>query len=113
MPRHENFDVDQTIHGMRSDFLQCRDFGHSWRPFTARWDGSERAYETVLRCSRCKTRRVRWIAQNGEQVESHYDYADGYVITGMGRLTGTERNALRLESVRRVLPEDADDEATG
>lgn len=111
MPRPENFDVDQTIHGMRSDFLQCRDFGHSWRPYTARYSHEDKAFETILRCSRCRTKRIRWIARNGEQVAADYDYAEGYIIKGMGRLTGAERNALRLESVMRVLPDDADEES--
>lgn len=98
------------IHDLATDHLQCRDFGHSWRPYTARWDSKQRAYETQLRCSRCRTVRLRWIGPRGEQLESRYDYADGYLIKGIGRLTGTDRDALRLESVHRVLPQDADED---
>lgn len=110
MPRQPDFDLDNTIKGMRSDYLQCRDFGHAWRPYTARWEESERAYESTLRCSRCKAKRVRLIDKRGHQVGSDYDYPDGYLITGMGRLTGDDRAALRLESVLRILPDDADEE---
>lgn len=104
-PRH-SVDVDQTISGMRDDHLQCRDFGHSWRPYTARWSPEDRCYETQLRCQRCKTIRVRLIGQRGEQLSNHYDYADGYIVKGMGRLDGDERNRLRLESVQRIMPND-------
>lgn len=112
MTKNPDFDLETTVNSMRSDFLQCRDFGHAWRPFTARWVATERAYETQLRCSRCKTIRVRWIGQRGEQIESRYQYTDGYTIKGMGRLTGSDRDLIRLASVLRVLPEDADEEAS-
>lgn len=103
-------DVATLVHDLRTDFLQCRDFGHAWRPYTANWIAAERAYRTELRCSRCKTIRVRWINNRGEQVGAHYLYTDGYQMQGVGRLTGTDRDQLRLESIHRVLPEDADEE---
>lgn len=91
---------------MQDTHLQCRDFGHSWRPFSARWVPEERCYESQLRCARCRTIRVRLIGQSGQLLGSHYDYADGYIVKGMGRLDGDERNMLRLESVLRVMPPD-------
>lgn len=103
-------DLGVIVHELRTDYLQCRDFGHSWRPYTARWDARENAYRTELRCSRCKTIRVRWIGPRGQQLDSRYDYSDGYLVKGIGRLTGSDRDALRLESVLRVLPEDADED---
>jgi hypothetical protein len=104
-------DIGEWAHELRTDFLQCRDFGHSWRPYTARWDSGQRAYESQLRCSRCRTIRTRWIGARGEQLGAHYDYADGYTVKGVGRLTGTDRDALRLQSILRVLPEDTAEEA--
>jgi hypothetical protein len=105
--RHPDFDVEGAISGMPSTFIQCRDFNHSWRPHTARWNADLRCYEVELKCSRCKSYRSRRIGQSGEVLGSNYAYTDGYLIKGMGRITGTERNALRLESIRRVLPDDA------
>lgn len=108
--RAPDFDVENAIHDMPSTFLQCRDFNHSWRPYTAKWNAAERCYDVQLRCSRCKTIRERKLNANGAIISSNYDYPDGYLIKGMGRITGDERNALRLESVKRILPDDAADD---
>jgi hypothetical protein len=105
--RHPDFDVEGAIHDMPSSFIQCRDFNHSWRPHTAEWNADERCYRVTLKCTRCKSFRNRDIASDGEPLRTNYEYPDGYLIKGMGRITGAERNALRLESIRRVLPENA------
>jgi hypothetical protein len=105
--RYVDFDLSGAIHDMPTTFLQCRDFSHSWRPYTATWSPSENAYEVQIKCSRCKTVRHRFIGSRGELLESKYDYADGYLIKGMGRLNGTDRDEIRLQSVLRVLPDDA------
>lgn len=104
--RSPDFRADDTIKTMPNEHLQCRDFGHSWRPFTATWESSDRYYEVQLRCARCKTVRIRLVGQRGQLIRSRYDYADGYVVKGMGRLDGDERDMLRLESVLRILPDD-------
>jgi hypothetical protein len=103
-PRAEDLDIDNAIHGMPSEFIQCRDFGHLWRPRVATWIAEKDHYETELKCQRCKTVRLRYIGPRGELLKSGYDYSDGYVVKGMGRLDGEERDLLRLESVLRVLP---------
>ena len=103
-------DLDALIDHMPENHLQCRDFGHSWRPYTATWDAPARCYVTQLRCSRCRTLRERIIGQNGQQLGSHYLYADGYLVEGMGRLGPADRNHLRLVSVLRVLIEDTAEE---
>jgi hypothetical protein len=103
-PRAEDFDLDNAIHAMPSQFIQCRDFGHLWRPRAATWVAEKEHYETELKCQRCKTVRLRYIGPRGELLKSGYDYSAGYVVTGMGRLDGAERDLLRLESVLRVLP---------
>jgi hypothetical protein len=96
-------DLDTALHDMRTAYLQCRDFGHAWRPFTARWVPDQRSYHTQLRCTRCRTVRTRYISRNGEQVSKGYVYPDGYQLKGVGRITGEDRDHLRLESVLRVL----------
>jgi hypothetical protein len=108
-----DFQLDTAIHAMADEHLQCRDFSHSWRPLTAAWLPDRRVFETKLRCARCKTRRVRHIGPAGQLVSSHYEYPEGYVIKGMGRLDGAARDQLRLESVLRVLPPEQAAQATG
>jgi hypothetical protein len=102
--------VDDLIDHMQLNHLQCRDFGHAWRPWNATWSNEDRCYHAQLRCSRCKTVRVRLIGQNGALIDTHYDYPDGYLVKGMGRLTGTDRDHVRLVSVTALLTPDTDDE---
>lgn len=100
----EAFDVEGTIADMPDRFIQCRDFQHSWRPHGASLDTAARCYDVQLKCTRCKAIRNRIIGLDGEVLRSNYDYPDGYLIKGLGRITGGGRNMLRLESIRRVLP---------
>lgn len=88
---------------IRTEHLACRDYGHAWAPFTASWSGTERAYFVQLRCARCGTLRARVIDRRGAQVASHYVYADGYLVHGLGRLTGSDRDSVRLASVQRLI----------
>ena len=104
--RAVDFDVEGTIHALPDTHIQCRDFAHQWRPFTATYDKKARYYEVELKCSRCKTIRRRYIGLDGGLISSSYDYVDGYLIKGMGRLAGAERNMLRLESVKRLNPQE-------
>jgi len=97
----------QAIGIMGTDHLQCRDFGHSWRPRTARWIETEKCYETELRCQRCTSIRLRYLSARGDIISSRYQYADGYTVKGLGRLTGDDRAQIRLESVLRFMPTDA------
>lgn len=93
-----------TAIGQLSDGqLLCRDFGHSWRPYTARWIAQRRQYEEALRCTRCKTMRLRLISESGELLANRYRYADGYLVEGIGRLTGDDRDALRVAAMQTVL----------
>jgi len=88
---------------MNDDHLMCRDFGHMWRPFQARYIPQRKHYEERLRCERCLTVRVRLLTNTGAQLSNHYVYPDGYTMTGYGRMTGTDRDAVRLASLQTVL----------
>jgi hypothetical protein len=90
---------DDALSNMNETHLHCRDYGHSWRPHTARFLRREQVYEQTLRCTRCRTARRRTISADGDIVGSSYDYAEHYLVKGVGRLTGHERAALRLASV--------------
>jgi hypothetical protein len=81
----------------------CRDYGHSWEPFTAARLAGNKGYEQTLRCARCKTTRRRYLNRRGEVVTGGYDYADGYLIHGLGRLSGIDRGAVRIASVQATL----------
>jgi hypothetical protein len=98
-------DRDTAIELMPAQFLQCRDFGHSWRPFKVTQPGPY--FEQTLRCARCKTQRTRLLSLTGARVSSSYDYADGYQMKGYGPMTGGDRDHIRLASIMRLLPKKA------
>lgn len=102
--------LEHQIYGMAVEHVQCRDFGHSWRPFSARWLPSYNYFEQILRCQRCTTTRTRHLGSRGQQLDSSYDYVEGYTVKGMGRLSGTDRDVIRLASVRSILIADTVEE---
>jgi hypothetical protein len=102
--------LEQQIYGMAVEHVQCRDFGHSWRPFSARWLPADNCFEQILRCQRCTTTRTRHLGSRGQQLDSSYDYVEGYTVKGMGRLSGTDRDVIRLASVRSILVTDTVEE---
>jgi hypothetical protein len=95
--------VEKAVQGMDVEHLQCRDFGHSWRPFSVQWVNRLNLYEYQLKCMRCTTIRTRWHDRTGAVVSSNYDYVEGYQIHGLGRLSGTDRDVIRLASIMAVM----------
>jgi hypothetical protein len=98
--------VEEHVAAMAIEHIQCRDFGHSWRPFSARIVPAMHMIREELRCARCTTIRVRDLGMRGQLLASSYDYVDGYTRQGMGRLTGTDRDLIRLASVQHLLKVD-------
>lgn len=102
-----NFDLDQVIDGMPVEFVQCRDFLHGWRSFTARrvHDGM---IEQTQRCSRCRSTRTRTLNSRGGVVYTwKISYVDGYLIKGLGRIVGADMDHVRLRSVEHLLIDEA------
>lgn len=97
-------ELSDWISKLRGAFLECRDMGHVWRPFTARFVDADRVYLRTLRCQRCHTERVQELTMAGMIGRSWYKYADGYTAPeGVGHLTGEDRGALRAESIVRFI----------
>lgn len=97
-------EVAGFANGLSISHLHCRELGHNWRPWVARYDEEHNAYERALRCTRCRTERWETIGLSGAKLGSHYKYPDGYVApAGLGRIVGEGRDALRLESLQRAL----------
>lgn len=102
-------DVKAAAKKLPEEFVTCRDVGHTWRQFRiARIRGG---YNRDLFCPTCKTNRHEFITRTGEKMSVGYTYPKGYQFSGMGRILGDARNAIRLESVVRAL--DTAVEATG
>lgn len=109
-PKMTGSEIERAVKAMDLSFIQCRDFGHSWRPYSARWMPADNAYHSELICQRCKTVRARWLSRTGAQLSGNYDYPEGYLVKGMGRLTGSDRDVIRLQSVLSVLAPDTAEE---
>lgn len=89
--------------GLESEWLFCRTYQHNWKPWSAHWSDHEGCYDVKIRCNRCTTKRVQKMSDKGTVLSSHYEYPEGYLHAGMGRIAGESRDVLRLESVTRVL----------
>lgn len=100
-----------AVETMSDAAVLCRDYGHSWVPRSARWDDESQCYDTQADCSRCrKAHRLRWLDARGAVVASRYVYDEatdedprGYLVHGLGRLTGADRDVIRLASVTRTI----------
>lgn len=97
-------DVADFAASLSITYLECRELGHNWRKWVARYDEEHHSYERALRCTRCRTERWETIGLTGSKIGSHYKYPDGYqTVPGMGRIVGEGRDVLRLESMTRSL----------
>lgn len=104
-----DFAIESVVDGMKLEYIQCRDFGHSWRPYTAK--ATRFGYEEQLRCNRCRGIRTRTLNARGAVMSGNYEYSDGYLIKGLGRLAGAERDYVRLASVKAIAtPDTAEDD---
>lgn len=93
-------ELTDFIEALPDRFLLCRELGHTWKPWTASFDGT--AYDRTLRCPRCKTERHQVLSRYGSVVSNRYSYPDQYLVKGLGHLDGSDRDALRLASVTRL-----------
>lgn len=106
MTTGSSFNLDKALDALPDEFIQCRDFGHSWRPYSARLEQKLRCYVQSLRCARCKTIREREIGLRGELLGSHYDYPEGYTMPGCGRLMKDDRDGVRIRSIQKLVGTD-------
>lgn len=97
-------DVERAVGQLPQIYAMCRDYGHQWQPSNAEWLDAEQVYRVTLKCSRCTTLRVMLRNRRGTQLESHYTYPDNYSIKGLGLLSGTDRDQIRLRSMGVSTP---------
>lgn len=100
-PEHDDRAVEQAIEHMTPTHLLCRDLGHYWEPWSLKRQRG--GFLREMRCGRCETLRQQDLNGRGAVVSSHYVYSEGYLVHGMGRLTGQDRDRLRLASVLSLL----------
>lgn len=82
-------------------YLMCREMQHSWMPHDGRYSEETKTIKRVIRCDRCGTFRHQELSLTGVIISSHYDYPDGFLAKGVGRIAGEGRAQLRIASVMR------------
>lgn len=101
-----NKEAQQAIETMDQESLICRDFSHSWGGWYARRDGS--GFERGIRCSVCGTCRIEKLDSQGRIVSRRYEYPDGYLLKGVGRITADFRAMVRLTVLARTATYEID-----
>jgi len=94
--------LGKALATLKPDYMECRDYGHPWRPYSARFIPKLREYEQTLRCDRCGTERFRTLNAHGHIMGTSYAYAEGYLVAGLGVLSSTDRDYLRLANVQAM-----------
>lgn len=97
-----NDEIASFAEELPDEFLLCREMGHRWLPHDAE-EHRDGSFTRVLRCPRCKTRKVQDISARGVIERTQYRHPEGYLHEGMGRIAGDGRGVLRLASIRRTI----------
>jgi hypothetical protein len=91
----------EAVSGWSQLVLECRAYGHAWRPHDVKNDRRARRYLVSQVCDRCTTVRHQEMDYRGQldPGKSWYDYPPGYLTHGQGRMTGEARGALRIAAL--------------
>lgn len=97
-------EVEKLLESLDPKFVKCRARQHNWDDYTAKWQYDGIHLEVTERCLRCGSFRKFTMDDRGarEGKGNSYDYADGYLTKGLGRITGESRDLLRLHAIRQA-----------
>lgn len=102
-------DVEVFAKHLPEKYLLCRELRHNWLPFGTPGRYKDGGFQRILRCNRCKTKRVMELDSRGMILSSHYVHPDGYLLEGLGRIVGEGLGILRLASITRAIEKDGTD----
>ena len=92
-------DVERAAETWSDGQVNCRTYGHAWRPLTV----SHRpgVYTIFQRCGRCRSERHQEVNEQGYQISTwKIHYEDGYLLHNLGRVGADGRAVLRLVTLR-------------
>lgn len=98
--------LERQLQEMAEDYLLCRELRHQWDGYTARYmPEDKRRIERTLKCKRCKAEKDQEISARDGSIlwTSSVRYPEGYLFTGVGRLTSETMGVVRLASVTNQL----------
>lgn len=95
-------DVEAEATGWSDAVVQCRAYGHSWRPATV--TSHMGTYTIRQRCSRrCGTERECAMDSQGRYAKRwQLTYREGYLMQHLGRVDQEGRARIRLASIRNL-----------
>lgn len=99
-------EVEEFAAGLKVTYLYCRELGHNWKPKNA-LPYEDGGWVRTLNCTRCRTKRLQDLSSTGEILRTKYEHPEGYLHAGMGRIVGDGRGILRLESIKRINKDSA------
>lgn len=105
-PLSELSELERQIQDKPENYLQCRELRHQWNGYTAWYSRTNKnIIERTLRCQRCGAQKDQEIsARNGTLLWSGaLRYPEGYLFTGVGRITSEAMGVVRLASVTNQL----------
>lgn len=89
--------------------VNCRVYGHAWRPLTVTHRPG--LYTIFQRCGRCRNERQQEVNERGYPVSPwRMTYVDGYLLRKLGRVGVDGRAVLRLQSLRGLPVIEAQDD---
>lgn len=101
-------EMAEAIHAMPANYVVCRESRHHWVPFTAR-PAAHGNFERVRRCDSCGG--VKWTLLDSRfriLEEKPIQYPEGYLLQGLGRLTGDDLAVVRgINVMREIAMDDA------
>lgn len=98
--------LERQLQVMPEDYLLCRELRHAWGPYTAAYmRGQRNVIERTLQCKRCKGRKDQQISGKDGSIlwSGQIEYPEGYLFTGVGRITSETMGVIRLASITHQL----------
>jgi hypothetical protein len=102
-------DVERAASQWSDGQVNCRTYGHSWRPLTVTHRPG--VYTIQQRCGRCRTERHQEVNEQGFPITGwHMRYEEGYLLRNLGRVGADGRAVLRLTTLRALTVIEEPDE---
>lgn len=95
-------DIERQVDLWTDAQIECRDLGHHWLPVDAIHVARLHFYRVSHGCARCGMVRIREMSESGHVYAQTYQYPDGYLAQGLGRIAGDAKDAIRVAAIRRA-----------
>lgn len=92
-------DVQEFASTIRESWVNCRAYGHDWRPFKVE-QTENNTFVVIRKCRQCSGTRTQVIDRYGLIINTEYKLPDGYQMPrGTGRLDSEGRGVFRLSAI--------------